>query len=232
MDICDFIPFILREKLDRIYENENYRTSGQCQKKGKHCNSSEMGGGRTQIFRPRCWTDLPQQQVYRGVPGCAKWRENPDEIACVQKDDAIGIMEQMITSDVVLYASPIYFWGFTSQIKSLVDRGYSLVTNYHKPGHASLMKGKRLGLLVTGGSAYAQNAEGMFTAFDRIVDFFIARKTGELFVGECTMPAELSTDIKEKAVGLARSLVSWLNERMNTAGQFLHACAWSASAIL
>ena len=48
----------------------------------------------------------------RGCLGCAKCRDNPDEIACVQKDDAIDIMEQMISSDVVLFASPIYFWGF------------------------------------------------------------------------------------------------------------------------
>jgi multimeric flavodoxin WrbA len=37
-----------------------------------------------------------------GCLGCAKCRENPDEIACVQQDDAISIMEQMISSDVVL----------------------------------------------------------------------------------------------------------------------------------
>jgi multimeric flavodoxin WrbA len=48
-------------------------------------------------------------------------------------------MAQMISSDAVLFASPIYFWGFSAQIKVLIDRGYSLVTNYHKPGHTSLM---------------------------------------------------------------------------------------------
>ena len=32
----------------------------------------------------------------RGCLGCAKCRENPDEIACVQKDDAIDIMEDAI----------------------------------------------------------------------------------------------------------------------------------------
>jgi len=142
-----------------------------------------------------------------GCLGCAKCREHPDEIACVQKDDAIDIMEQMISSDVVLFASPIYFWGFSAQIKSLIDRGYSLVTNYHKPGHTSLMKGKRIGLLVTGADAYEDNAEGIFTAFDRIVDFMLARKTGELYVGECSVPAELQEEVKNKALELARSLV-------------------------
>ena len=143
-----------------------------------------------------------------GCLGCAKCRENPDEIACVQKDDTIDIMEQMISSEVVLFASPIYFWGFSSQIKALIDRGYSLVTNYHKPGHTSLMKGKRIGLLVTGADAYEENAEGLFTAFDRIVDFLLAKKSGELYVGECSAPAELSEAVRNNALELARSLVS------------------------
>ncbi|GAI89402.1 unnamed protein product, partial [marine sediment metagenome] len=63
-------------------------------------------------------------------------------------------MEQMIASEVVLFASPIYFWGFSAQIKALIDRGYSLVTNYHKPGWTSLLKGKSIGLLVTGADPY------------------------------------------------------------------------------
>jgi multimeric flavodoxin WrbA len=144
---------------------------------------------------------------FRGCLGCAKCREDPDEIACVQKDDAIDIMGQMISSDVVLFASPIYFWGFSAQIKALIDRGYSLVTNYHKPGHTSLMRGKRIGLLVTGADAYEDNAEGMFTAFDRIVDFLLAIKSGELYVGECSVPADLPEEFKNKAFELAQSLV-------------------------
>jgi len=143
-----------------------------------------------------------------GCLGCAKCRENPAEIACVQKDDAIDIMERMISSNAVLFASPIYFWGFSAQLKALIDRGYSLVTNYHKPGHTSLMEGKRLGLLVTGADAYEDNAEGMFAAFDRIADFLLATKAAELYVGECSVPADIPEEIRTKAADLARSLVS------------------------
>jgi multimeric flavodoxin WrbA len=142
-----------------------------------------------------------------GCLGCAKCREIPAEIACVQKDDAIDIMERMIASDAVLYASPIYFWGFPAQIKALIDRGYSLVTNYHKPGHTSLMEGKRIGLLVTGADGYDENAEGMFTAFDRVVDFLLARKSGQLYVGGCSLPDSIPDEFKQKALNLAHSLV-------------------------
>jgi len=143
-----------------------------------------------------------------GCMGCANCRDYPDEIACVQKDDAIGIMENMVSSDVVLYASPVYFWGFSSQMKALIDRCYSLVTNYHKPGHSSLMRGRRIGLLVTGADSYEDNAEGMFTAFNRIVDFLLAEKFGELYVGGCSVPSELSESVEGEAIALARSLVS------------------------
>lgn len=141
-----------------------------------------------------------------GCLGCAKCKETSDEIACVQKDDAIAIMERMIASDGVLYASPVYFWGFTAQIKSLIDRSFSLVTNYHQPGHTSLMKGKRLGLLATGGGVYEQNAEGLFTAFDRIAEFLLASKSGELYVGGCSTPADLPETVKDQAMDLARTL--------------------------
>jgi multimeric flavodoxin WrbA len=142
-----------------------------------------------------------------GCLGCAKCRDKPDEIACVQKDDANDIMAKMISADAVVFASPIYFWGFTAQIKALIDRGYAFVTNYHKPGHTSLMKGKRVGLLVTGADNYEENAEGMFTAFDRMVDFLLARKSGELYVGGCSTPDQLSEGSKSQAADLARSLM-------------------------
>ncbi|MFO7740482.1 MAG: flavodoxin family protein [Desulfatiglandaceae bacterium] len=143
----------------------------------------------------------------KGCLGCAKCREKPDEIACVQTDDAIDIMERMISSEAVLFASPIFFWGFSAQTKALIDRCYCLVTNYHKPGHTSLMERKRIGLLVTGGGGFEENAEGIFTAFDRIVDFFLARKSGTLYAGGCTVPEEMPDEVRMKAVELARSLV-------------------------
>ncbi len=144
----------------------------------------------------------------KGCLGCGKCKEKPDEIACVQKDDATDILRSMISSDVVLFASPIYFWGFSAQLKVLIDRAYSLVTNYHKPGHTSLMKGKRMGLLITGGDDFEDNAEGVFTAFERFSEFLLAEKSGEMYVGGCSSPSELPKDIKTKASKLAQSLVS------------------------
>lgn len=143
-----------------------------------------------------------------GCLGCAKCKDKPDEIGCVQKDDAPEILERMVAADAVLYASPVYFWGFTTQIKALIDRSYALVTEYHKPGHTSLMQGKRIGLLVTGGGAFENNAEGLFDAFDRINGFLLTQKAGTLYVGGCSTPAELPETVKAQAADLALTLVA------------------------
>lgn len=59
----------------------------------------------------------------------------------------------------------------------------------------------------TGGGAYEDNAEGLFSSFDRIAAFLLARKSGELYVGGCTTPDTLPKDIRSKALDLARSLI-------------------------
>lgn len=142
-----------------------------------------------------------------GCLGCAKCRPYPDEIACVQDDDAIGIMEKMIESDVILFTSPVYFWGFTAQLKGLVDRCYSLVTQYHQPDQTSLLKGKTIGLIATGGSGYEENAEGMFFAFHKFAGFLLAGKNEKLFIGKCKPPEGLPKDTEEKAIAFAKSLM-------------------------
>ena len=83
----------------------------------------------------------------------------------------------------------------------------TLLGSAKKKGNTALMEGKRIVLLVTGADAYEDNAEDMFTAFDRIVDFLLARKTAELYVGECSVPTEIPEAVRKKALELARSLV-------------------------
>lgn len=44
---------------------------------------------------------------------------------CVYKDDAPEILEKMIKADIIVLASPIYFYSVTGQLKTLIDRTYA-----------------------------------------------------------------------------------------------------------
>lgn len=149
-----------------------------------------------------------QNQSIKGCMGCAKCREKPDEIGCVQQDDTRDILRNMIASDAVLFATPLYFWGFSAQTKVLIDRTYSLVANYQSPGHSSLLQGKRMGLLVTGADDFEDNAEGLFTVFDRYCEYLLAEKCAALYAGGFSSISELQKEFKKKASELAQSLVA------------------------
>ncbi|GAP15784.1 multimeric flavodoxin WrbA [Longilinea arvoryzae] len=42
--------------------------------------------------------------------------------ACVLKDDMAGILEKMIAADVIVMATPVYFYTMNAQMKMLIDR--------------------------------------------------------------------------------------------------------------
>ena len=41
---------------------------------------------------------------------------------CPQKDDAPGIIAKMLESDVIVLATPVYFYTMSAQLKALIDR--------------------------------------------------------------------------------------------------------------
>ena len=139
---------------------------------------------------------------------CGKCKENPESVACVQKDDASDILEKMVAADLILFTSPLYFWGLAGPLKTMIDRTFSLYTDYHKPTHTSLVEGQRQALLVTGGGPYENNAEPVFTAFTRLQSPHKAVKAGELFIEKCTTPEKLEAEQTEQLLLFAGQIVA------------------------
>lgn len=47
---------------------------------------------------------------------------------CVQKDDMAKILEKMVAADVIVMATPVYFYTMCAQMKTLIDRTVPLYT--------------------------------------------------------------------------------------------------------
>lgn len=131
-----------------------------------------------------------------------------DAVGCIQKDDAVEILDKMVAADLVLFASPLYFWGVAGPLKCLIDRTYSFYVDYHQPGHASLVSGQRQSLLVTGAGPWENNAEATFTAFERLQNPHMAVRAGNLYISKCTTPENLDDTVKEQAVAFAKKIVA------------------------
>ena len=47
---------------------------------------------------------------------------------CVQTDDMADILDKMISADVIVMATPVYFYTMNGQMKTLIDRNYARYT--------------------------------------------------------------------------------------------------------
>jgi multimeric flavodoxin WrbA len=142
----------------------------------------------------------------RGCLGCGACQQNPDEPGCVQKDDGVSILDQIIASDLVVYASPLYCWGFSSQMKALVDRHYCLVTDYGSPRHKSLIEGKPIALLVTCAGPDEHNADLIQSVFDRVGEYAACRVIGKYIVPFCTTPDAIGSEAGKVAEAMAKDI--------------------------
>lgn len=62
----------------------------------------------------------------KGCLSCQKTKK------CVINDDAIGIADKMCDADVIVFATPIYYYEMSGQMKTLLDRANSLFArDYH-----------------------------------------------------------------------------------------------------
>ena len=147
-------------------------------------------------------------KTIKGCLACGKCKEEPSRVACIQKDDAVEILEKMTEAELVLFTSPLYFWGLAGPLKSFIDRTFSLYVNYHQPDHFSLVKDQRQALLVTGGGPYENNVEATFTAFGRLQKPHMAKNAGELYIGRCKSPDDLAPETRQQAIEFARKIAA------------------------
>ena len=50
---------------------------------------------------------------------------------CVQKDDVEIIREKMLSADMVVFATPLYYYGMSAQLKTVVDRFCAYNSSLH-----------------------------------------------------------------------------------------------------
>lgn len=66
----------------------------------------------------------------RGCLGCNACRYGKP---CVQKDDFNEIAPRVISADLLVFASPLYFWTISSQLKASIERFYCLAREDPRP---------------------------------------------------------------------------------------------------
>lgn len=63
---------------------------------------------------------------------------------CVAKDDSNKVVDKLVEADLIVFATPVYWWGITAQMKLVVDKCYC---------RGVQLKNKKVGMIVIGEAA-------------------------------------------------------------------------------
>lgn len=103
---------------------------------------------------------------------------------CGIADDALALTEKVGQSDVVAFATPVYYYGLSGQLKTLLDRCNSLY------GHDYAFRD--IYLLACAAEAEDSAVEGSVKGLQGWVDCFEkARLAGTVFAGGVTDPGDI-----------------------------------------
>ncbi len=101
-----------------------------------------------------------------GCNGCFKSENN----TCVQKDDMIGIYEKMKQADMLVIASPVYFYGLSAQVKAIIDRCHNPIRDTFNI--------KKTALLLVGASTLPELFDSIITQYHLCLNFFHLEDAG------------------------------------------------------
>lgn len=103
---------------------------------------------------------------------------------CVIRDDAADIARQMLTADVIAFATPVYYYGMCGQMKTMLDRS--------NPLYSAEYCFRDIYLLAAAAEEDEHTVDGTVTGLQGWIDCFEkARLAGTVFAGGVTSVGEI-----------------------------------------
>lgn len=100
----------------------------------------------------------------KGCLGCNACRYGKP---CIQKDDFNGLVPKIKEADLIVFASPLYFWTVSARIKAFIERFYCIAEEDGDPpfGRYEKYPVKDCALLMTA-------ADNFFWTFEQAVSYY------------------------------------------------------------
>ncbi|MCM1364482.1 MAG: flavodoxin family protein [Faecalibacterium sp.] len=135
-----------------------------------------------------------------GCKGCFGGHSNKD-CPCVQKDDMSKIYPAVRECDVIILASPLYYWNMSGQLRTAIDRLFAL-----EEGDGNLLRGhgKACALLM---SAEGNGFDDVFLYYNHLAEHLKWKNLGAVLSGgNCDIEDINGKPELEKAFELGKSI--------------------------
>ena len=118
---------------------------------------------------------------------------------CVFKDDFEIVREHIIPADLVVFATPMYYFGMSAQLKAVIDRFYAINGKIHVP--------KKAVLLMTYANSSERDASPILTHYEVLLDYLGWTDAGRVIApGVWTAGSISRTSFPQQAYELGKSL--------------------------
>lgn len=119
---------------------------------------------------------------------------------CCQKDDMETVRELLLQADMAVFATPLYYFGVSAQLKAVIDRFYSFT------GKLSAKKLKTA-LIVTAWDANDWTMSAVSAYYETLCRYMHFENQGMILGTNCgTVPMTKSTDFPRLAYELGKKI--------------------------
>ena len=118
---------------------------------------------------------------------------------CIFKDDFETVREHIVPADMVVFATPMYYFGISAQLKAVIDRFYAINGQIHVP--------KKAALLMTYANTAAEQAAPIAAHYDVLLDYLGWKDAGRVIAPGVWVEGSVSnTPYPRAAYELGKSL--------------------------
>lgn len=118
---------------------------------------------------------------------------------CIFKDDFEFVRENIVDADAVVFATPMYYFGISAQLKAVIDRFYAINGKIHRP--------KKAVLLMTYANSAASEAEPIKKHYEVLLNYLGWQDAGQVIAsGVWPVGAIKNTDYPQKAYELGKRI--------------------------
>lgn len=119
---------------------------------------------------------------------------------CFQEDDMDKIYSKLKMADMVVVASPVYFYGISAQLKAIVDRLHTPMRNEFPI--------KKLALLLVGAATLPELFDSIKLQYQLVLNFFHLEDAGMVFVRGVKDKGDIKkTEALKEAYNLGMSIL-------------------------
>ena len=138
--------------------------------------------------------------AFRQVEPCRACNRCGMDGPCVIKDDFDELRPRLVEADMVVFATPMYYFGMSAQMKRVIDRFYAI--NGQIKGAS-----KMAAFLMTYADTSAKEAEPMLVHYRTLMDYLGWKSVGEVVAaGVWTAGSVRNTEYGEQAYQLGKNV--------------------------